>query len=185
MTSKSDIFTQEFVLGFGFLGGLFTWVGVDPEDKIVKAFLQAAFPNNEILVALVLVLFILVSTAAGIWGTLKMAGQWGLVIVGMAWVSGLVRQLYFKSGLITREAGTRMYDLRSNSLRMFFRSQMAFLGVQRDIIEYMMGHKTDQYLDLKMKGIEYLRRPTEFQVSASLESQKTIERSFSNKWFKD
>lgn len=72
-------------------------------------------------------------------------------------VSGLVRELYFKSGVITRGAGIRMYDLRSNSLRMFFRSQMAFLGVQRDVIEYMMGHKTDQYLDLKMKGIEYLR----------------------------
>lgn len=72
-------------------------------------------------------------------------------------ISGLLRQLYFKSGLITREAGMRMYDLRSNSLRMFFRSQMAFLGVQRDIIEYMMGHKTDQYLDVRMNGIEYLR----------------------------
>jgi hypothetical protein len=35
---------------------------------------------------------------------------------------------------------------------------MAFQGVDRDYIEYMMGHKTDHYLDVKMMGIEYLRR---------------------------
>lgn len=72
-------------------------------------------------------------------------------------VSGLIRELCFKSGVITPGAGIRMHNLRSNSLRMFFRSQMAFLGVQRDVIEYMMGHKTDHYLDVKMTGIEYLR----------------------------
>jgi hypothetical protein len=90
VTTKSDIFLQEFVLGFGFLGGLFTWVGVDPEEEIVKALLRVALPNNEILVSLVIVLFILVSTVAGVWGTWQMAGQWGLFVVGMAWVSGLI-----------------------------------------------------------------------------------------------
>ena len=35
---------------------------------------------------------------------------------------------------------------------------MSVLGVQRQFIGYMMGHKTDLYLDVKMAGIEYLRR---------------------------
>jgi intergrase/recombinase len=55
------------------------------------------------------------------------------------------------------KAGTRMYEQRSNSLRNFFRSRMAFLGVERDYIDYTMGHKTDNYLDVQMMGIEYLR----------------------------
>jgi hypothetical protein len=34
---------------------------------------------------------------------------------------------------------------------------MASLGVDRDYIEYMMGHTISTYHDIKMKGIEYLR----------------------------
>lgn len=86
MASKSDIFVQEFVLGFGFLGGLFTWVGVDPEEELIRGLLRIAIPNNESLVSLAIVLFILVSTAAGILGTLHMAGWLGLFVVGMAWL---------------------------------------------------------------------------------------------------
>jgi hypothetical protein len=88
VVGKSDIFIQEFVLGFGFLGGLFAWAGVDPEEEVVKALLRVAIPNNELLVSLVIVLFVLGSTAMGIYGTLQVAGQLGLAVVGMAWVSG-------------------------------------------------------------------------------------------------
>jgi hypothetical protein len=34
---------------------------------------------------------------------------------------------------------------------------MAALGVDRDYIEYMMGHTISTYHDIKMKGTEYLR----------------------------
>ncbi len=34
---------------------------------------------------------------------------------------------------------------------------MASLGVDRDYIEYMMGHTISTYHDIKMKGIEYLK----------------------------
>ena len=90
MPSKGDVFAQEFVLGFGFLGGLFTWAGVDPEEEIVKGLLRAFFPNNEIVVTLVVVLFVLLSTGLGILGTLAMAGKLGLVVVALAWISGFL-----------------------------------------------------------------------------------------------
>lgn len=90
MASKSDIFLQEFVLGFGFLGGLFTWVGVDPEEEMIRGLLTVAIPNNEVLVSLVIVLFVVVSTILGVFGTLAMAGKWGLLVVGLAWVSGFI-----------------------------------------------------------------------------------------------
>ena len=47
--------------------------------------------------------------------------------------------------------------LRAHSIRKFFRTQMAALGVQTDYIEYMMGHTISTYRDIKMKGIEFLR----------------------------
>ena len=34
---------------------------------------------------------------------------------------------------------------------------MSVLGAQHQFIEYMMGHKTDLYLDVKMAGIDHLR----------------------------
>jgi hypothetical protein len=90
MPSKGEVFVQEFVLGFGFLGGLFTWAGVDPEEEIVKGLLRAFLPNNESMVAFVLVLFVLLSTILGIFGTLAMAGKLGLVVVALAWISGFL-----------------------------------------------------------------------------------------------
>jgi hypothetical protein len=90
VTRKSDRFVQEFVLIFGFLGGLFTWAGVDPEEAIIRAILEAAIPNNGVLVSLVIVLFVVISTFTAVLEILKMAGQWGLFVVGMAWISGLI-----------------------------------------------------------------------------------------------
>ena len=49
------------------------------------------------------------------------------------------------------------YDLDAHSIRKFFRTQVAALGVQADYIEYMMGHTISTYHDIKMKGAEYLR----------------------------
>jgi len=69
----------------------------------------------------------------------------------------IVHGLYIKAGLITRKPLGRRYDLRAHSIRKFFRTQMAALGVDRDYIEYMMGHTISTYHDIKMKGIEFLR----------------------------
>jgi integrase len=72
-------------------------------------------------------------------------------------VHKLVHDLYVKAGLIQPKPFARRYDLRTHSIRKFFRTQMAALGVDRDYIEYMMGHTISTYHDIKMKGIEFLR----------------------------
>ena len=69
----------------------------------------------------------------------------------------IVRELFVRAGLLTVTPRARRYDLVPYSLRKFFRTQMAALGVQRDYIEYMMGHRISSYHDIKMNGIEYLR----------------------------
>ena len=74
-----------------------------------------------------------------------------------SYINDLIEELYAKAGLITKNSGIRRYKLRTTSLRKFFRTQLAFLGVDRDYIEYMIGHKLSSYLDIKMRGIEFLR----------------------------
>jgi site-specific recombinase XerD len=69
----------------------------------------------------------------------------------------IIHNLYIEAGLLTSNPLGRRYDLRAHSIRKFYRTQMASLGVDRDYIEYMMGHTISTYHDIKMKGTEYLR----------------------------
>ena len=71
-------------------------------------------------------------------------------------VHSIVHNLYREAGLL-RGSNRRRYELRVHSIRKFFRTQLAALGVNRDYIEYMMGHKISTYHDVKMKGVEFLR----------------------------
>lgn len=68
----------------------------------------------------------------------------------------VVHGLYRRAGLIDSKRGNQ-YKLKPHSIRKFFRTQLASLGVETDYIEYMMGHKISTYHDINMKGIEYLR----------------------------
>ncbi len=90
MPKKSAIFVQEFILGFGFLGGLFTWVGAGPEEEVIRALLRVAFPNNEFVVSLLILLIVIITTTTGILGVYGLAGKLGLTIVGLAWISGFI-----------------------------------------------------------------------------------------------
>ncbi|MEA2090254.1 MAG: hypothetical protein U9O89_05805, partial [Thermoproteota archaeon] len=65
------------------------------------------------------------------------------------------RRLYFKAGFTKRRGP--MYQMRFHSIRKYFRTQLTALGVDRDYVEYMMGHKVSTYHDIQMKGIEFLR----------------------------
>jgi hypothetical protein len=69
----------------------------------------------------------------------------------------LIDDLYVKAGLIPMKPIGRRFDLWIHSIRKFFRTQLASLGVQADYIEYMMGHTISSYHDIQMKGIEFLR----------------------------
>ncbi|MGA3192651.1 MAG: site-specific integrase [Candidatus Bathyarchaeia archaeon] len=72
-------------------------------------------------------------------------------------IGDIVNALYVKAGLLTKNPRIRRYDLRAHSLRKFFLTQMVSLGVERDYIEYMMGHTLSIYHDVKMKGVDFLR----------------------------
>jgi integrase len=71
-------------------------------------------------------------------------------------VYNILHGLMAQAGLLGSKVGRR-YAIRPHSIRKFFRTQMAALGVQTDYIEYMMGHAISTYHDIQMKGIEFLR----------------------------
>jgi hypothetical protein len=61
-----------------------------------------------------------------------------------------------KKGLTTKSGG-RYYDLRTPSIRKYFKTQMIALGTQADYVDYMMGHTVDTYHDIQSVGIDKLR----------------------------
>jgi hypothetical protein len=67
-----------------------------------------------------------------------------------------VHNLYIKANMLETFKGRR-YMLCAHSIRKFFRTQTAALGVPTEYIEYMMGHTLSTYHDIQMKGIEFLR----------------------------
>jgi integrase len=72
-------------------------------------------------------------------------------------VHKIIHDLLLKTGLVKNIPQPR-YELRPHSIRKFFRTQLAALGVNTDYINYMMGHKLDTYADVKMLGIKKLRQ---------------------------
>lgn len=71
----------------------------------------------------------------------------------------LMSRLYSKTNL-RRRVGKKSirYDLRTHSIRKYFRTQLGSLStIPTDYIEYMMGHTISTYNDIKMKGVEFLR----------------------------
>jgi site-specific recombinase XerD len=67
----------------------------------------------------------------------------------------IVHQYYVKAGLAKHRNGH--YDVRTHSLRKYFKTQMLALGVQPDYVDYFMGHVLDTYHDIQSVGIEKLR----------------------------
>ena len=68
----------------------------------------------------------------------------------------VVHSLYAQAGLLRKKNG-RMYDLRTHSLRKYFKTQLLALGVQPDYVDYMMGHTVNTYDDIQSLGIDTLR----------------------------
>ncbi len=76
--------------------------------------------------------------------------------IGEKQVYQVIHNLYFKTGLLAPNASG--YGLTVHSIRKFFKTQLMALRMQPDYMDYLMGHTTDTYLDIQMKGIEFLRQ---------------------------
>ena len=72
-------------------------------------------------------------------------------------VRKLVHAIAVQTGVSKKLAEGWMYDVRTHSLRKFFRTQLSAAKIDTEIIEYMMGHTPDTYEDVQSLGIETLR----------------------------
>lgn len=68
-----------------------------------------------------------------------------------------VQKLFRKAGLLKEARLGKRYQLCVHSLRKYFKTQLTARGVPTEFVEFMMGHKTSTYLDVKSKGVEFLR----------------------------
>jgi len=86
----SKTFVQEFVVGFGFLSGVWINIGINPETEILRAFadvINTLQPDNQIgfIFWLLPIIFIIGSLVA----TYVIARVPGLIAVGLAFLGGL------------------------------------------------------------------------------------------------
>lgn len=90
MTNASNYFVQEFVVGFGFLSGLWIHVGVDPEAEIIKAMatmIQTISPNPTY--SLLFWIIPIAATIVSIIGSYAMGGWIGIFAVLFAFFGGV------------------------------------------------------------------------------------------------
>jgi hypothetical protein len=85
-----EVFVQQFVLGFGFLGGFWIHVGINPENEILKALSiigkSFAFNSNFSL------LFWMIPTLdmiLSLFFTYVVGGLLGIIAVFLAFVGGI------------------------------------------------------------------------------------------------
>lgn len=90
MAKKSSLFIRQSVIGLGFLSGLFTAIGIDPEEAVIGVIgssVQAAWPDPQVSVLFLLLPTILLIISV-VTAYLK-GGFLGLVSVLIAYFSGL------------------------------------------------------------------------------------------------
>jgi hypothetical protein len=90
MAKRSRTYIRQFTIGLGFLSGLWTAVGIDPEEVLINLAGTAAtevFPDPTLRQLFILLPLLLL--AASVWGAYKKGKVPGLASVLIAYVAGL------------------------------------------------------------------------------------------------
>ena len=91
MGTRSSVFIRQFVIGLGFLSGIFTAIGIDPQQEvitIVGAAVASVYPDPEIsYLFLVLPTLLLIISLIAAYRKGKLLG---LVSVLVAYCAGIV-----------------------------------------------------------------------------------------------
>lgn len=88
--SVSKSFVQEFVLGFGFLSGLWIYIGINPESVLINTLsdlINSISPNPMYSFAFWIIPII--ATVASLAWSYFLGGWLGLVAVGLAFLGGI------------------------------------------------------------------------------------------------
>lgn len=99
MDKKAEYFINEFVIGLGFLSGLWIAVGIDPQAELFKAlntFLNYVNPESRLGILFFLVPIVILFCS--IIGAYFLGGKLGLIAVAFGFLGGL---LFLASPLIS------------------------------------------------------------------------------------
>jgi len=105
--SKGEVFVREFVLGVGFVGGIFTRIGIDPEAGAFKALIAVVIDFAKFvspsLASQISLLFWFLSIIIAIFSLIAIyfcGGIMGLLAVGLAWLAGFFIMVNPLAGLL-------------------------------------------------------------------------------------
>jgi hypothetical protein len=90
MANRSKTYIWQFVIGLGFLSGIWTAAGIDPEEVLLNALgtvTSTVYPDpvvKQLFIILPVILLLL-----SIWGAYKKGRVLGLVAVLIAYLAGL------------------------------------------------------------------------------------------------
>jgi hypothetical protein len=107
MVKKSSLFIRQSVVGLGFLSGIFTAIGIDPQDEIigiVGSTVTTIYPDPRIssLFLLLPTILLLISVVTAY----RLGGIMGLVSVVVAYFAGLALFTSLLSALFLLGAAT-------------------------------------------------------------------------------
>ena len=91
IAKKSSLFIRQSVIGFGFLSGIFTAIGIDPEEAVIAlagSTITSLYPSKEIGYLFVILPTILLLIS--IFTAYRFGGITGLVSVVVAYFAGLL-----------------------------------------------------------------------------------------------
>jgi len=88
--SIGKTFVQEFVIGFGFLSGLWIYAGINPESEVINVFadvVKTLMPNSGFtflfwLIPIIALIFTIL-------GAFVISGWAGIVSIGLAFLGGI------------------------------------------------------------------------------------------------
>lgn len=86
-----ETFIQEFVVGFGFLSGLWIHIGMNPEAEVIGLFADltdSLSSGTGISIFLMVIPFLMITLS--VIGAFLMGGWPGLIAVGLAFLGGLL-----------------------------------------------------------------------------------------------
>jgi len=89
---SGEAFTQEFVLLFGFLSGLWIYAGVNPEAEIAKPFIEvinSLIPGTGAGLSFLYWIVSAILTIGSFWSSYTIGDKVGLIAVVLAFIGGI------------------------------------------------------------------------------------------------
>lgn len=97
-----NYYTRVYIIGLGFLSGLFIGIGVDPDGEIVKALIDILATYSPALAILLRIICITIGIISMIqsWASAyRRGGRIGIFAVGLAFLGGILIGLGYGVGI--------------------------------------------------------------------------------------